>query len=363
LPPGLNFSGNYIYGTPVEKGTFTFTVKAANTAGSDTKQFTVTVSDAATTVTITTATLPEGVIDTNYVFRLESTSPGAIWTLESGDLPPGLGLDRSGYISGTPETADTYTFTVKAENANDSDTKELTLRVFTVLPINAEAPIIATQPAGATVDAGAAYSLNVAATSPDGGALSYQWYSSATATNIGGTLIPSAVDATYVAPTAVAGTFHYYIEVTNTINDNGDEGIKTATLKSDVATVAVNAVTTSSSSSDETLSSSSDETLSSSSDETSSSSSDETPSSSSSDEANPIIVSRITSGQIIAQATSNAIILENLPKNAKVQVYNLHGKRIYSANSENSQILKIPVHAKGLYIVKINNNVMRIKWS
>jgi hypothetical protein len=63
---------------------------------------------------------------------------------------------------------------------------------------------------------------------------------------------------------------------------------------------------------------------------------------------------------ITAQVTPNAILLENLPANAKVQLYNLKGKRIYSANSENSQILKIPVQTKGLYIVKAGNQTFRI---
>ena len=52
---------------------------------------------------------------------------------------------------------------------------------------------------------------------------------------------------------------------------------------------------------------------------------------------------------------SNTIVLENLPSNAKIEVYNLQGKRIYSAyseNSENSQILRILVQTKGMYIVR-----------
>jgi len=59
-------------------------------------------------------------------------------------------------------------------------------------------------------------------------------------------------------------------------------------------------------------------------------------------------------------AASNAIVLENMPKNAKVEAYNLQGKLIYSTNSQNSQILRIPIQTKGMYIVKVSNNILRI---
>jgi hypothetical protein len=72
-----------------------------------------------------------------------------------------------------------------------------------------------------------------------------------------------------------------------------------------------------------------------------------------------VIISRIASGQTIIQATSNAILLENLPNNAKVQIYDLRGKLIYSqVPTLNSQF--IPIQTKGLYFVKINKAVSRV---
>ncbi|GBU26239.1 hypothetical protein R83H12_02934 [Fibrobacteria bacterium R8-3-H12] len=102
-----------------------------------------------------------------------------------------------------------------------------------------------------------------------------------------------------------------------------------------------------SSSSSETPSSSSSETPSSSSSETLSSSSSETPSSSSSSIPNstPII--------------GNTIVLENLPSNMKIEVYNLQGKLVYSAYPENLKILKIGVQTKGVYIVKAGSQSVR----
>ncbi len=48
-----------------------------------------------------------------------------------------------------------------------------------------------------------------------------------------------------------------------------------------------------------------------------------------------------------------SIILKNLPSNAKIEVYNLQGKRIYSGFPENHQILRIGVQTKGVYIIRI----------
>jgi len=65
-------------------------------------------------------------------------------------------------------------------------------------------------------------------------------------------------------------------------------------------------------------------------------------------------------GKVIIQTTPNAILLSNLPKGAKVEVYNLQGKQIHSAYSGNSKILKILVQTKGMYIVKTTNQTMRV---
>jgi hypothetical protein len=74
----------------------------------------------------------------------------------------------------------------------------------------------------------------------------------------------------------------------------------------------------------------------------------------------PIRLPQIASSQISVKALNKAIMLENLPKNAKVEIYNLNGERMYFANSENSQILKIQVQTKGMYVVKINRETFRI---
>jgi hypothetical protein len=54
--------------------------------------------------------------------------------------------------------------------------------------------------------------------------------------------------------------------------------------------------------------------------------------------------------QIKARATSNAIVIENLPANSKAELYDLQGKLLFT--SEKSGI--IPVQAKGMYIIKVS---------
>jgi hypothetical protein len=137
LPPGLKieeeYGHSYIYGTPTTAGNYTFTVRATNASGTATKQFTIRVT-APKVPTITTTSLPNAKVGLRYgdfpSIRLEAAD-NATWSLYSGILPAGLTLNRNGNISGTPTTASTSTFTVKAQNPAGSSTKELSITVVT----------------------------------------------------------------------------------------------------------------------------------------------------------------------------------------------------------------------------------------
>jgi len=77
------------------------------------------------------------------------------------------------------------------------------------------------------------------------------------------------------------------------------------------------------------------------------------------DDTTPTILPQLAAHSVNATTMGKNIVLQNLPQNAKVQVYSLNGKQIHSYNSENSQILRIPVQT-GVYIVKINKQTMRV---
>jgi len=75
---------------------------------------------------------------------------------------------------------------------------------------------------------------------------------------------------------------------------------------------------------------------------------------------NSPIIPQIANGSIKVLATANGITLENLPRNTKVEVYSLQGKCIYSAHPENPKILRIGVQTKGMYIVKVGSQTVRV---
>ncbi|MDM8203318.1 Ig-like domain-containing protein [Faecalicoccus acidiformans] len=83
------------------------------------------------TPTITTTSLPNGIVGTGYstTFLADGTTP-IKWSVDSDSLPAGLNLDAStGVISGTPTAEGGSTFTVTAANAYGSDSREFTLKI------------------------------------------------------------------------------------------------------------------------------------------------------------------------------------------------------------------------------------------
>jgi hypothetical protein len=99
--------------------------------------------------------------------------------------------------------------------------------------VDAKIPVITTHPVGATVSVNATPGLFVTARSRDGGTLSYQWYSNTGATNTGGTSLgASARSASFTPSTKATGTYYFFVEVRNTISNNGGGGKKTAKVRS-----------------------------------------------------------------------------------------------------------------------------------
>ena len=132
LPNGLTLSSmGVISGTPTATGTSNFTVKATNSAGSDTKALSITVNVDAVAPVITTTSLSNGTVNSAYYQPLAATGTAPItWSIASGTLPNGLTLSSGGVISGTPTAAGTSNFTVKATNSIGSDTKALSITVI-----------------------------------------------------------------------------------------------------------------------------------------------------------------------------------------------------------------------------------------
>jgi M6 family metalloprotease-like protein len=106
---------------------------------------------------------------------------------------------------------------------------------------NALLPVIDVQPVGVKVTVNETYELGVVACSVDtlaAGTLSYQWFRD-------GLLIEGATEASYTTADAVPGFYEYFVEVYNTIPDNGDGARKVAVTVSDTVIVEVNFLFTS----------------------------------------------------------------------------------------------------------------------
>ena len=107
---------------------------------------------------------------------------------------------------------------------------------------DANVPVINMQPGsfGYATVGDAVTDLQITATSTDGGVLSYQWYVNTTMSNVGGTPITGATQATYTPSLTglIAGqSKYYYCVVTNT--NSAVEGENTASAASYVAVVHI----------------------------------------------------------------------------------------------------------------------------
>jgi len=132
LPPGLSLSSSgVISGTATVEGTYTFDVMVTDANGStDRTTLTITIQPQ---VTITTNTLPPGVVGTSYSFPLGAAGglPDYAWAQPTGVLPDGITLDSvTGILAGTPTTAGAYTFQILITDAGGgTDTASLVLVV------------------------------------------------------------------------------------------------------------------------------------------------------------------------------------------------------------------------------------------
>ncbi|MCZ8515513.1 S-layer homology domain-containing protein [Paenibacillus filicis] len=145
------------------------------------------------------------------------------------------GATNASYAAPTTVVGSTTYYYVVVTNTTNGQTSTATSNAVAVT-VNPARPSITAQPKGATVNVGATSpSLSITATVNDGGTLSYQWY--ATNSNIEGTAVSGATNASYAAPTTVVGTTYYYVVVINT--NNG----RTAIARSNVVAVTVNPAT------------------------------------------------------------------------------------------------------------------------
>lgn len=64
------------------------------------------------TLAVATRSLPDATLGVNYFFELNSNCGGDDWFLQTGTLPPGIGLQENGDVKGVPTATGTFQFTV-----------------------------------------------------------------------------------------------------------------------------------------------------------------------------------------------------------------------------------------------------------
>lgn len=143
LPAGmtLDTSKGLLSGTPTQSGTYTFTVKATDSASTpNTASLPLTLQVGP--LTIATTSLPNGGVGQAYsqaITMANGTSPFTP-TLASGSLPPGVTLgtgtgSSGGTLTGSPTTAGTYTFAIQVKDAGGqtaTQTYTVTIGAFAI---------------------------------------------------------------------------------------------------------------------------------------------------------------------------------------------------------------------------------------
>src|SRR5262245_18379061 len=73
-------------------------------------------------LTITTSSLPDGRVGSSYSARITATGGTSPYkgSVISGTVPTGLGLSSDGVLSGTPQSAGMFTFTVQVADDRDN---------------------------------------------------------------------------------------------------------------------------------------------------------------------------------------------------------------------------------------------------
>ncbi|MGO4701983.1 putative Ig domain-containing protein [Dyella sp. 2RAB6] len=165
LPAGISLSSaGVVSGTPTTPGSYNFTIRATDGFGfTGSQAYSYTVN--APTISITPATLPAAPGGVAYSQTVTATggNGGYTYSLATGALPAGISLSSAGTVSGTPTTAGTYNFTIKATDGfGFTGSQAYTLTV--------NAPTIAISPATLPAGTGSiAYNQTLTATGGNGG--------------------------------------------------------------------------------------------------------------------------------------------------------------------------------------------------
>jgi hypothetical protein len=135
-PPGFGLSTNGFFAGPANTtGTFTFDLIVTDSHANTNEEYGLSITVVpAPPLQITNVSLPNGNVGAAYNAQLGATggAPPYTWSLALGSasLPPGLLLDSSGLIFGTPTNSGLFSFIVQTtDTSSTTNNKELGLIV------------------------------------------------------------------------------------------------------------------------------------------------------------------------------------------------------------------------------------------
>ena len=179
LPAGLSLGSatGIINGTPTTStGPVSVNLRATDSGGNYVDR-SFTLSDSGP-VWITTGSITSGQAPVSYSYQLSATDDSGVaptYTLVSGTFPTGITLSSGGLLSGTPTTTGTYTFVIRATDANGTSTNSstLTLLVGQALSVTAAGGIGGHSSSSGTLTSGGAGGTTVGSFSILPGTLIY----------------------------------------------------------------------------------------------------------------------------------------------------------------------------------------------
>jgi hypothetical protein len=214
LPSGVTFSASgMISGTPKASGSYTIMSKVTDSESvpqTATKQFSFTVAATASTLAISTTTVPAGKVKTAYSTTLAATGGTTpyTWSLAAGSLPTGVSLSSSGTVSGTPTASGTFTFVAEVtDSGSPAQTAQMTYSLSVAATTTGTISISTGSLASGKV--GTAYSGSLGAT---GGTAPYIWSLASGSLPTGLSL---ASGGTISGTPTAAGTSSFTLQVTD----------------------------------------------------------------------------------------------------------------------------------------------------
>jgi len=247
LPAGLNLStAGVISGTPTAGGSFSVIITVADSVSKTNATATLPITITYPTLTITTSSLPNGILNTAYSPVTLAATGGSdstanySWTwaaAASSSLPPGMSLSTAGVLSGTPTSGGSYSVVITVADSVSKTSAQATLPFnigFTTLVISTNS-----LPAGLY---NTTYGpVTLAGTGGSGNSANYTWtWAAAPTSSLPAGLSLSSAGVISGKPTAT-GSFSVVV----TLADSVSKTNTTATLSISVTYAALSITTAS----------------------------------------------------------------------------------------------------------------------